>query len=182
MKIILLITALIILFPILMFAQNREIRGKVTDELGTGIPEITVLLKGTSINTTTDSSGNFILSIPISTVNPQIVFSNVGYGEQTLVAAGNEMTVTMHKTTKQLDDVVVIGYGAQKRASVVGAVSSFNATNLDERPVLRVDQALVGQLAGVTVKQTTGIPGKGFSVQVRGAGSISGGNEPLYVI
>lgn len=63
----------------------------------------------------------------------------------------------MRKTTKQLDEVVVIGYGTQKRANVIGAVSSFNAANLDERPVQRVDQALVGQLAGVTVKQTTGV-------------------------
>lgn len=182
MKTIVLITALMIALPSLMFAQNRQIQGKVTDELGTGVPEVTVLLKGTSTNTRTDSAGNFTLSIPAATANPQIVFSHLGYGEQTLIASGNEMTVTMHKTTKQLDEVVVIGYGTQKRANVVGAVSSFNAANLDERPVQRVDQALVGQLAGVTVKQTTGVPGKAFSVQVRGSGSISGGNEPLYVI
>ncbi len=180
--IILLLTALITAFPYLVFAQNRQIQGKVTDELGTGVPEITVLLKGTSINTRTDSAGNFTLSIPTATANPQIVFSHLNYGEQTLIAAGNEMAVTMRKTTKQLDEVVVIGYGTQKRANVIGAVSSFNAANLDERPVQRVDQALVGQLAGVTVKQTTGVPGKAFSVQVRGTGSISGGNEPLYVI
>ncbi len=70
----------------------------------------------------------------------------------------------------------------KRERNVTGAVSSFDARNLQERPVLRVDQALVGQLAGVRVKQTTGTPGKGFSIQVRGSGSISGGNEPLYVI
>ena len=83
---------------------------------------------------------------------------------------------------QELSDVVVIGYGTQKRKDVTGPVSSFDAKKLDERPIQRIDQALVGQLAGVTVKQTTGIPGKAFSVQIRGSGSISGGNEPLYVI
>ena len=76
----------------------------------------------------------------------------------------------------------MIGYGTQKKKNVTGAVSSFDARKLEERPIQRIDQALVGQLAGVTVKQTTGMPGKAFSVQVRGSGSISGGNEPLYVI
>lgn len=74
MKTILLITAFIIVLPSLMFAQNRQIQGKVTDELGTGVAEVTVLLKGTTINTRTDSTGNFTLSIPAATANPQIVF------------------------------------------------------------------------------------------------------------
>ena len=81
-----------------------------------------------------------------------------------------------------MDEVVVIGYGTQKRKNVTGAVSTFDARKVEERPLLRVDQAMIGQLAGVRVKQTTGTPGKGFSVQIRGSGSISGGNEPLYVI
>ncbi|RYZ29555.1 MAG: TonB-dependent receptor, partial [Chitinophagaceae bacterium] len=78
--------------------------------------------------------------------------------------------------------IVVIGYGTQKRRNVTSAVSNFDARALSERPVGRVDQALVGQMAGVTVKQTTGALGKGMSVQVRGSGSITAGNEPLYVI
>jgi TonB-linked SusC/RagA family outer membrane protein len=81
-----------------------------------------------------------------------------------------------------MENVVVIGYGTQKKRNVTGAVANFDARNLDERPVLRVDQALVGQLAGVTVKQTSGGLGKGFQIQVRGTGSISAGNEPLYVL
>jgi TonB-linked SusC/RagA family outer membrane protein len=93
-----------------------------------------------------------------------------------------QLTVTLAPTNASLETVVVIGYGTQKKKDVTGAVSTFDARKLDERPVSRVDQALVGQLAGVTIKQTTGVPGKAFSVQVRGSGSISGGNEPLYVI
>jgi TonB-linked SusC/RagA family outer membrane protein len=88
----------------------------------------------------------------------------------------------MQNNTGQLEDVVVVGYGTQKRKNVTAAVSNFNAEKLEERPVQRVDQALVGQMAGVTVKQTTGALNKGISIQVRGTGSITAGNEPLYVL
>src|SRR5690606_11021669 len=81
-----------------------------------------------------------------------------------------------------LDEVVVIGYGTQRRSDVIAPVSKFNAEGLEERPLVRVDQALVGQMSGVRVKQTTDVPGKGFSVQVRRSGSITAGSEPLYVI
>src|SRR5690606_3123531 len=79
-------------------------------------------------------------------------------------------------------EVVVIGYGTQRRSDVIAPVSKFDAEGLEERPLVRVDQALVGQMSGVRVKQTTGVPGKGLSVQVRGSGSITAGSEPLYVI
>lgn len=126
-------------------------------------------------------TARFSINAPSS--NSVLVFSYVGYSEQQVPINGKpQLSVSLRPSNTSLENVVVIGYGTQKRKSVTGAVSSFNATNLDERPVQRVDQALVGQLAGVTVKQTTGIPGKAFSVQVRGSGSISGGNEPLYVI
>lgn len=179
---LLLTTLLLFALPFMLLAQTRQVQGRVTDETGAGVPQASISLKGTTINTSTDSTGNFRISVPGSTVNPQLVITHVNYGEQTISATGNDVSVIMQSAAKQLNEVVVIGYGTQKRANVTGAVSSFNAAKLDERPVQRVDQALVGQLAGVTVKQTTGIPGKAFSVQVRGAGSISGGNEPLYVI
>jgi TonB-linked SusC/RagA family outer membrane protein len=181
-SVILFFTALTMMFPLILFAQDRQIRGRVTDDAGVAIGEASVSVKGTSVTTRTDSSGNFNIAIPSATTNPQLIITHVNFGEQIVTVTGNEVSVTMQRTNKQLDEVVVIGYGTQRRANVTGAVSSFNATNLDERPVQRVDQALVGQMAGVTVKQTTGIPGKAFSVQVRGVGSISGGNEPLYVI
>ncbi|MCH5685401.1 TonB-dependent receptor plug domain-containing protein [Niabella sp. W65] len=91
------------------------------------------------------------------------------------------MIIILTSTQQQMSEVVVIGYGTQKKRNVTGAVSTLNA-NFEERPVQRVDQALVGQLSGVRVRQTTGALGKGLSVQVRGTSSISAGNEPLYVI
>jgi TonB-linked SusC/RagA family outer membrane protein len=163
-------------------AQNSlTIKGKVTDENGKGIPDVTVHVKGTNNQTTSQEDGAFTLANVKG--NDVLVFSSVGYLEKT-VSVNNQTVINLSLSIaeKTLDDVVVIGYGAQKKRSVTGAVSKLKNENFDERPINRVDQALVGQLAGVTVKQNTGIPGKAFSIQVRGSGSISGGNEPLYVL
>lgn len=173
---------LLLLFPSFIFCQQPQVKGIVTDETGIAVSDATVALKGTNVATKTDVNGNFVITVPSSAKNVVLIITSVSYGTQTINVLGNEVAVTLQKTSRQLEDVVVIGYGTQKRKNVTGAVSSFDARKLDERPIQRIDQALVGQLAGVTVKQTTGIPGKAFSIQVRGAGSISGGNEPLYVI
>lgn len=180
------------------------VKGQVTDENG-GLPGVNIRLKrasnvktvtatdakgntvtatNSSANTTgtvTDINGNYSINIPDGTGT--LEFSFVGYVTQEVAVGGRGVVnVTLVPNAKALNEVVVIGYGTQKASNVTGAVARMKNENLDERAITRVDQALVGQLAGVTVKQTTGLPGKGFSVQVRGSGSISAGNEPLYVI
>lgn len=163
-------------------AQNTlTITGKITNENGDGVPNATIRVKGANNQTISLQDGSYKLSGVKG--NDVLVFSSVGYLDQEIPV--NNRTVidlALDISQKILGEVVVIGYGSIKRKEVTGAVSSFDAKKLDERPVERIDQALVGQLAGVTVKQTTGIPGKAFSIQIRGSGSISGGNEPLYVI
>lgn len=176
-----LLTGLLFLLPCLLLAQ-KQINGKVTDENGTGIADATITLVGTNNSSKTDAGGNFSITVPSELRNPRLNVTHVSYAEQIISITGNEVNVTMLTTTKKLDEVVVIGYGSIKQSSVTGAIAKYNAENLDERPVNRVDQALVGQLAGVRVKQTSGLPGRGFSVQIRGTGSISANNEPLYVI
>src|SRR5699024_125164 len=111
-------------------------------------------------------------------------FTYLGYSSKLVpVSRLNRLKeVFLVSDNKALDEVVVIGYGTEKKGNVLGAVASFDADNLNERPVGRIDQALVGEMPGVRVKQTSGIPGHGLSVQIRGSGSISAGNEPLYVI
>lgn len=157
------------------------VKGKVTDEQGLTLPGVNVKLSGSKIGGVTDANGNYTLSIPDGTGS--LEFSFIGYVTKIVPIKGQAVVnVTLEESKKQLNEVVVIGYGTQKRGNVTGALSTLRNENLGERPISRVDQALVGQLAGVTVKQTTGIPGKAFSVQVRGSGSISAGNEPLYVI
>lgn len=162
-------------------AGKLTITGKVTDEKGTPLPGVTVQVKGTQARTSVKEDGAFSISVPSTTA--VLVFSYVGYVQQE-VPLDNKTTLTVFlvSSQKQLEDVVVIGYGTQKKRNVTGAVAIFDASKLDERPVTRVDQALVGQMAGVQVKQTTGALGKGLSVRVRGSGSITAGNEPLYVI
>jgi TonB-dependent SusC/RagA subfamily outer membrane receptor len=177
-------TILLLFFSISLFSfsqNNFRVSGKVTDEAGKPVSGATVTVKGTAIATATSTDGVFALNIPSG--NSVLVVTSVGFAAQE-VSVNNrpEIAISTTSLTTSLQDVVVVGYGTQKKKSVTGAVSKLKNENFDERPIVRVDQALVGQLAGVTVRQNTGIPGKGFSIQVRGSGSISGGNEPLYVV
>jgi TonB-linked SusC/RagA family outer membrane protein len=170
------------LSQLVCFAQNNlPVAGKVLDSDGNPLVGVTIQVKGTQIRTGTKSDGTFRINAPSG--KAVLILTYVGYEEQEVdLNNRSEISVTMKPGANSLQDVVVIGYGTQKKRNVTGAVSTFDARKLEERPIQRIDQALVGQLAGVTVKQTTGIPGKAFSIQIRGSGSISGGNEPLYVI
>jgi TonB-dependent starch-binding outer membrane protein SusC len=181
-KTTLLLAALFFLLPSVLSAQEKQIKGKLTDETGAGIADASVSLKGTAVTAKTDATGNFVITVPDGVKNVQLTFTHVNYPEQTVTVSGNEVSVTLQKSTKQLDEVVVVGYGTQKKRDITGAVATLNTEKLDERPIARIDQALVGQMAGVRVKQTSGLPGRGFSVQIRGTGSIGANNEPLYVI
>ncbi|MBJ6144870.1 TonB-dependent receptor [Hymenobacter sp. BT559] len=158
-----------------------QLTGRVTDAKGGGLPGVTVVLKGTTRGTTSGPDGSFSLNAPDKAGT--LIFSFIGYTTQEHNFTGpGAINVKLSEDTKSLDDVVVVGYGTQKRGDITGAIATFNAEKLEERPITRVDQALVGQLAGVQVQQTSGIPGRAFSVRVRGAGSITAGSEPLYVI
>jgi len=161
--------------------QSSKVTGKVTDSTGGPLPGVSIVVKGTTNGTITNVDGVYTLSnVPASST---IVFSFVGMKTEE-VEVGNKtvINVKMKEDAVGLDEVIAVGYGTQRKRDVVGAATSFKTDNIDERPLVRVDQALVGQMAGVQVKQTSGALGKAFSIQVRGAGSISAGNEPLYVI
>ncbi len=158
------------------------VTGNVTaQDDGTGLPGTNVIVKGTSLGTVTDGSGNY--SLEVSSDESVLVFSSIGYASQEVAVMGRTVIdVVMVPDIKQLSEVVVVGYGTQRKADVTGAIATFNTDQIKERPLLKVDQALIGQMAGVRVKQTSGIPGRGFSIQVRGTGSISATTEPLYVV
>lgn len=164
----------------LVMAQDRTITGKIIEEAGTPLPGVTIQNKTAKGGAISDVNGNYTIK---AKQGDELLFTYLGYVNQTIkVGASDTINVTLVSDSKALNEVVVIGYGTQKKANISGAVSTFKADNLDERPVGRVDQAMVGQMAGVRVQQTTGLPGKGLSIQVRGTGSISAGSEPLYVI
>ncbi|MBD0823716.1 SusC/RagA family TonB-linked outer membrane protein [Aestuariibaculum marinum] len=162
------------------YAQEKTVTGTVTDQSNLPLPGVNVLVKGASRGTTTDFDGNFNISV---SSGETLVFSYVGFkSAEQVVGSESVYNISLETDNAQLDEVVVVGYGTQKKTSITGAVASYSAEGLDERPLVRMDQALVGQLAGVRVKQTSGVPGAGFTIQVRGSGSINASNEPLYVV
>lgn len=159
------------------FAQT--VKGKVTSG-GLGLPGVGVAVQGTKNATTTDFDGGFILN----NVDPKstLTFSYIGYKTVSLQAdTKSVMVVNMVNDLEKLNEVVVIGYGTSKRKDVNGAISSIKASEIQDKPFISIDQALVGKAAGVNVTQNSGTPGGGISVQIRGITSING-NEPLYVI
>ncbi|WP_461115356.1 TonB-dependent receptor [Spirosoma jeollabukense] len=157
------------------------ITGRVTDEKGEGLPGVSVVVKGSQRGTTTDPNGQFQLDLPER--NVILVFSFVGYESQEVtVGAQSTLNVTLTVSEKGLQEVVVVGYGEQRKSDVTGATSTVSAREIAKRPLVRVEQALQGTTSGVVVASSSGQPGRGLSVRIRGANSITGSNDPLYVI
>jgi TonB-linked SusC/RagA family outer membrane protein len=157
------------------------ITGKVTDEDNQALPGVNVLLKGSTNGTTTDFNGNYSLSVPDATGT--LVFSYIGYTTQELPINGRtSINVSLAADIKSLSEVVVIGYGSQLKKEVTGAVQTVSAAEIRDIPVSTVAQKLQGRLAGVQINQTTGKPGQGMNVRIRGQLSVTGGSDPLYVV
>ena len=159
----------------------REVKGKVTDEAGVPIAGASIIVKGSRTAVTSDANGEYTIT---AHKGATLVISYVGFQDKevNVGAANAPVNISMVKGDKSMDDVVVIGYGTQKRHDVTAAVATMDTKSLQERPITRIDQAMIGQMAGVQVRQQTGLPGSGFTILVRGTGSISAGTEPLYVI
>lgn len=170
-----------------IFAQNSTksieqiIYGTTKDEKGDILPGVNVILKGTQIGVNSDTDGKY--SIAANTKDASLIFSFIGYlTKEVKINNQSTINVALQPESNSLNEVVVIGYGTQKNRDITGAVTSFDAKHLEEKPIARIEQALIGQMAGVQVKQQTGLPGAGLSIVVRGTGSINAGSEPLYVI
>ncbi|WP_229598178.1 SusC/RagA family TonB-linked outer membrane protein [Runella aurantiaca] len=159
-----------------------KIAGKVADESGLTLPGVSILLKGTNRGTTTDGNGSYQISVPDN--NAILVFSYVGYLPQE-IAVGNRTTidVTLGADTKALSEVVVVGYGTQKRTSLTGAVAEVKSEQLTRRPVSNANQALQGIAPGVTILDRGGSPGPNSraTVRVRGITTLSS-NDPLFIV
>jgi TonB-linked SusC/RagA family outer membrane protein len=158
------------------------IRGKVTDaETNSGLPGVSVVVKGTSRGTTTDAAGNFQLAMP----DPPtvLVFSFVGYSTQE-INVGNEsnIAVSLKATAGSLSEVVVVGYGTQKVTDITGSVVRVSEKTLQSRPVSNFQDALQGRTSGVQIQQTGGDLSGRYSINIRGIGSVTGSNNPLIVV
>ncbi len=162
-----------------LFAQN-EITGTITDNSGVSIPGITVLIKGTTTGTTTDFDGKFAINAKPSDV---LVVSYVGYITKEITVGSNKnLRIALEQDVATLDEVIVIGYGTSTKKNLVSAVASINAETIQNQPIARVDQTLQGRAAGVEVTSNNGAPGAGTTIRIRGASSINGNNDPLFVI
>ncbi len=160
------------------YAQ-QTISGLVIDgSTGTPLPGVSVSVKGSATATLTGEDGRFQLNVAEGAV---LVFSYVGYDSKEVPATAN-MTVDLVQGVGGLDEVVVIGYGSQIRREVTGAVQTIGAAEFKDIPVSQMTQKLQGRMAGVQINQTTGKPGQGMSVRIRGQLSVSAGSDPLYVV
>ncbi|ADB40032.1 SusC/RagA family TonB-linked outer membrane protein [Spirosoma linguale] len=160
---------------------ERAISGKVTGDNGEVLPGVSIQLKGTNRGTTTDATGSFRLTVP-DEGSAVLVFSFIGYVSQE-ITVGNQsiINVTLASDNKALAEVVVVGYGTQKKADLTGAVSAISASDFDNTINTNVGQALQGRAAGVQVTQNTGKPGDNAIIRVRGVGT-TGNSNALYVI
>jgi TonB-linked SusC/RagA family outer membrane protein len=161
---------------------QQQLTGRVTDALtGESLPGAAIIVKGTSTGTVTDINGNYRLEVPGP--DAVLVFSFIGYlHEEVQVGSRATLSIALSPDLEQLDEVVVIGYGAVKKSDLTGSVASVKAEDLKAVPVTSFDQALQGRAAGVQVIQSTGAPGGETNIRIRGTSSVNASSEPLYVI
>jgi TonB-dependent SusC/RagA subfamily outer membrane receptor len=170
-----------------LFAQQPDagsgtivtVNGTVTDsQTGETLIGVSVVQKGTPTGTLTDVEGKYTVNVPI---NGMLTFSYVGYAPQEIkITAGGRLNVQL-KENSELDEVIVIGYGVQKKSLVTGAITSISTKDLAQTGLMRADQAMQGRVPGVTVMNNSGQPGSAVSIRIRGAGT-NNSTDPLYVV
>ncbi|HEV3414732.1 MAG TPA: TonB-dependent receptor [Puia sp.] len=163
-------------------AQNRVITGKVTDAGGTPIPSASVVIKGTKRGTNTGQDGSFKLTVPPSA--RILVISSIGFANMEVSIEGvSDVPVQLQAAARNdLQDVVVVGYGTQRKKDLTGAIYKLKDSTLNDIPLQGPDQALRGKVPGVQVTQSSGTPGASINVIIRGSGTITTSNQPLYVV
>jgi len=158
-----------------------SVTGKVTTQGGEPLPGVNVLEKGTTNGTVTDNSGEYALTV--SSEAATVVFSFIGYINQEVILNGRaSVDIVLQEDVQALQEVVVVGYGTQRKSDLTGAIASVKAEDLVLMPTQRVDQALQGRAAGVLVLNTDGAPGGNTTIRIRGMNSILGGNDALIVV
>lgn len=161
---------------------DQTIKGKVTDEAGAGLPGVSVLIKGTKKGVSTNGNGEFSLSFPQGTT-VVLVFTSVGYiSQEVSVGSRSVINVSLVPDNKALAEVVVVGYGTQKKSDVTGSIASINDKALKEVPTSNMVSALQGRVAGLEIQRTGSTPGSGNQIRIRGERSINGSNDPLVVL
>ncbi|PRY05736.1 TonB-linked SusC/RagA family outer membrane protein [Pontibacter ummariensis] len=181
-KILLLSFALVLILMQQVYAQNKAVSGKVTDQsTGQGLPGVSVVVKGTSVGTATSADGTYTISVPAE--GRTLVFRFIGYKTiEQAIGSSASMNVTMGIDQQQLSEVVVTGYTTQTQREVVGSISTVKADEIKQTPIASFDQALQGRAPGILVQANSGQPGAAANIVIRGKGSIMGNNSPLYIM
>ena len=162
------------------FARAQEVKGRVTDSRdGTPLSNVSVSVKGTNVGTTTNTDGSF--SIRAST-GATLIFSSIGFTEQEIKVTGADMNVSLEYAQRNLQEVIVTGYGSRTRRQVAGSVSKLGGEEVKLQPVGSFDKLLQGKVPGLLSQSQSGQPGRPADVTIRGKGSINGSNAPLYII
>ncbi|MBN2272820.1 MAG: TonB-dependent receptor [Bacteroidales bacterium] len=175
-----LITGLLLLFSSWLHGQERTITGTVTSaDDGSPLPGASVVVKGTTSGTTSDIDGRFVFVVPENSI---LVISYVGFlSEEVAVTNQTEISIELIPDISKLDEVVVVGYGIQKKSLVTGSIAKVDDKKITQTKNLRLEQALQGKVSGVAITQSSGSPGAGMTVRIRGIGS-NASSEPLYVV
>lgn len=182
MKMFLTITlsAILNFFFVTAQAQNTQVKGHVVNETGQPVANASVMVKGKTTGTAADENGNFQLNVP---GNATLIVSSVGFLDQEIpVNNQTNITVTLSSNTTNMQEVVVIGYGTQRKEAVTGSVASIGGEKMREIPAANVSQALQGRLAGVQMSQTSTKPGATMQIRIRGTRSLTADNNPLIVL
>ena len=167
--------------PSLEALADISVSGTVVDDKGGALPGVNIFIKGTQKGATTDENGKFSIAVP--NAQSVLVFSFVGYKPQEVIVGNrSSINVTLLTDEKALGEVVVVGYGSQRKQDITSAISVINMKDIGEQPANNMNQMIQGRAAGVVVKQKSGTPGGAFEVRVRGIGSLGAGSDPLYVI
>lgn len=163
------------------WCQTRQVKGKVTDEEGLPLVGVNVHIKGTQTTTQTNANGEFTLQVP-STGKHELEITYSGYTSASVSADKDNLDVKISKNVSSLEDVVVIGYGTTKKRDLAGTVSSITGSTLEKIPVSSAAEAITGRLPGVQVTTTDGAPGAEIVIRIRGGGSVTQDNSPLYIV
>jgi TonB-linked SusC/RagA family outer membrane protein len=163
-----------------VFSQSKTITGLVKDTTGSSLPGVSVVIKGTTTGVETDFDGNY--SISNVSPNNELVFSYLGMKTKTvLVGDKTKVNVILEENSESLEEIVVVGYGSKKKSLVTGAISSIDSKQIKSSSNQRVEAVLQGRTSGVTVSSSSGSPGSGAKIRIRGAGS-SGNSNPLFIV
>jgi len=173
---------ILFLLPLSVYAQQVKISGQVTDAAdGTPLPGVNIVIKGTTQGTATNGNGHYSITVPKGSI---LEYSFVGYDVKEVRVTGDQQIINVALTmkTEQINEVVLVGYGTMKKSDLTGSISSVDSKDLTERPVSGIDKALQSLVSGLQVSTTSGMPGAGARIRIRGQGSLSTSSDPLWVI